>query len=314
MPRSPAELAAAARGVRGRRRASRIHCHPRDADGHETLEPGRIAAAVRAHPRRRPRVELSLLDRAVDHRRRRRRPRCARSRSWTERARPRLAQRVRGGLDASWPSCSAARGIGIEAGVWTVADVEALADSGLVALGPRPPRHGRRHAPVVRILVEPPSESGDGGGRAGARHRRRARRRRHPHAPRLHHGVGPATWAVLDAAVPVGRDIRIGFEDVAHAPRRAPRARQRGARHGGGPALLVEPAAVGEHDGLDAVAQAELLQDVRDVGLDRRVADEQLARRSRRWTARAAIRRKHVALARGQLVELRRRRSAAACG
>ena len=42
--------------------------------------------------------------------------------------------------------------------------------------------------------------------------------------PRLHHGVGPATWAVLDAAIPRGREIRIGFEDVLTLPdgRRAP--------------------------------------------------------------------------------------------
>jgi uncharacterized protein (DUF849 family) len=41
---------------------------------------------------------------------------------------------------------------------------------------------------------------------------------------RLHHGVGPATWAVLDAAVPLGREIRIGLEDVLTLPdgRRAP--------------------------------------------------------------------------------------------
>jgi uncharacterized protein (DUF849 family) len=36
--------------------------------------------------------------------------------------------------------------------------------------------------------------------------------------PRLHHGVGPATWAVLDAAVPRGHDIRIGLEDVTTLP------------------------------------------------------------------------------------------------
>ena len=36
--------------------------------------------------------------------------------------------------------------------------------------------------------------------------------------------MGPATWAVLDAAVPRGREIRIGLEDVLTLPdgRRAP--------------------------------------------------------------------------------------------
>ena len=43
--------------------------------------------------------------------------------------------------------------------------------------------------------------------------------------PRLHHGYDMATWYVLDAAVPAGRDIRIGFEDTLTLPgRRAARA------------------------------------------------------------------------------------------
>ena len=56
------------------------------------------------------------------------------------------------------------------------------------------------------------------------RDRRRARRAPAIPPPRLHHGVGPATWAVLDAAVPLGREIRIGLEDVLTLPdgRRAP--------------------------------------------------------------------------------------------
>lgn len=36
--------------------------------------------------------------------------------------------------------------------------------------------------------------------------------------PRLHHGMGPATWAVLDAAVALGHDIRVGLEDVLTLP------------------------------------------------------------------------------------------------
>jgi hypothetical protein len=36
--------------------------------------------------------------------------------------------------------------------------------------------------------------------------------------PRLHHGYDHATWYVLDAAVPAGRDIRIGFEDTLTLP------------------------------------------------------------------------------------------------
>jgi len=39
-----------------------------------------------------------------------------------------------------------------------------------------------------------------------------------------------------------------------------------------------EPGLVGEHDGLDAVAQAELGEQAPDLGLDRRVADDELRR------------------------------------
>jgi uncharacterized protein (DUF849 family) len=100
------------------------------------------------------------------------------------------------------------RGIGIEAGVWTAGDAALLADSGLQ---------------VRRVLVEPRSEKPDEA-LATARDIDAALDRGEVRAPRLHHGVGPATWAVLDAAVPLGHEIRIGLEDVLTLPdgRRAP--------------------------------------------------------------------------------------------
>ena len=118
----------------------------------------------------------------------------------------------------------AERGIGIEAGVWTARDAELLAESGLVAMwGPRLPRH----APSPARAPDPRRAA------LGERATRRSRSREEIDAvldaaaiptARLHHGVGPATWAVLDAAVPLGREIRIGFEDVLTLPdgRRAP--------------------------------------------------------------------------------------------
>jgi uncharacterized protein (DUF849 family) len=36
--------------------------------------------------------------------------------------------------------------------------------------------------------------------------------------PRLHHGEGPATWAVIGAAIARGRDVRVGLEDVLTLP------------------------------------------------------------------------------------------------
>jgi uncharacterized protein (DUF849 family) len=197
VPRTPEELADAGRACVAAGAVS-IHAHPRDADGHETLDAEATAAALRAL---RPlAVELSFTTglwitagdadarlRAIS--------------AWTEV--PDLVS-----LNVSedgWRELAAlltARGIGIEAGVWNPADAERLVVSGVAA---------------HRILVEPRSENPHEAvmlareidatlDAAGNR------------TPRLHHGVGPATWVVLDAGVPRGHDIRIGLEDVLTLP------------------------------------------------------------------------------------------------
>jgi uncharacterized protein (DUF849 family) len=214
VPRSAAELAAAAASCIAAGARS-IHCHPRDADGHETLEPGPIADAVHAI-REAVRTELSLstglwiTQGDVD----------ARARAiagWTERP-DMVSVNV---SEEGWTELAemlAGRSIDVEAGVWTVADVEALAESGLVARWGHGRRgSGRRHAPVTRILVEPPSESGPDAV-ALARDIDQALDAAAIPTPRLHHGAGEATWAVLEAAVARGRDIRVGFEDVLTLP------------------------------------------------------------------------------------------------
>lgn len=203
VPRSPEELGAEAMACVAAGAVS-IHAHPRDPDGHETLDADHIRAAVRAL---RPcGVEISLSTGLwitagdVDARLR------AVS-AWTER--PDLVS-----LNLSedgWRELAdvlVVHGIGIEAGVWTAADAERLLATGVQ---------------VRRVLVEPRTENADEAiaiadeidavlDAAGSGF------------PRLHHGVGPATWAVLDAAVPRGHDIRIGLEDVTTLPdgRRAP--------------------------------------------------------------------------------------------
>jgi uncharacterized protein (DUF849 family) len=215
VPKTPDELAeAAAQAVAAGARS--IHCHPRDPDGHESLAPADVAAAVHAIRVALPRTELSLttglwitggdLD-----------ARTAAIAGWTER--PDLVS-----LNVSeegWTELAALlaeRGIGIEAGVWTVADAEALAESGLVERwGRGSAGRGRRHLPVRRILVEPPSQSGADAAALAADIDAALDAAAIP-TPRLHHGTGEATWAVLDAAVPQGRDIRIGFEDTLTLP------------------------------------------------------------------------------------------------
>jgi uncharacterized protein (DUF849 family) len=214
VPRTPEELAAEAAACIAAGAVS-IHAHPRDADGHETLDPQAIAAALRALRAAVPRAEISLSTGLwitagdVD----------ARTRAiegWT--VRPDLVS-----LNFAEEGCIelakllAERGIGIEAGIWTARDADVLADSRLVARWGRGARGTRRHPPVHRILVEPRSENAAEAVQVAAEIDAALDAAAVPTA-RLHHGVGMATWAVLDAAVPRGRDIRIGLEDVLTLP------------------------------------------------------------------------------------------------
>src|SRR4051794_5209608 len=129
VPKTPDELAeAAALAVAAGARS--VHCHPRDAGGHESLAPADVAAVVHAIRVALPRTELSLTtglwitDGDLD----------ARARAiagWTQR--PDLVSvnvSEEGWIELA--GLLSERGIGIEAGVWTAADVEALAESGLV--------------------------------------------------------------------------------------------------------------------------------------------------------------------------------------
>ncbi len=192
--------------------ASSLHVHPRDATGAETLEPAAIAAAVHAIRVAAPRTELSLstgLWIAGDD------P-AARLRAisgWTER--PDLCSV--NFSEPGWEELIALlveRGIEVEAGLWQASDAEALAGSGLVeSWGAGSRGRGRRHLPVRRILIEPHEEAGEDAVARAAEISAVLDRAAIP-TPRLYHGYGPATYAVIDAARQGGRDVRIGFEDV----------------------------------------------------------------------------------------------------
>jgi uncharacterized protein (DUF849 family) len=95
-------------------------------------------------------------------------------------------------------------GIGIEAGVWSVEDAERLAESGL----------GEQ---VLRILVEPVDlRAADAPRVIDGIHA--ALDRHGLTAPRLEHGDGDATWALIADAVRRGHDTRVGLEDTLHGP------------------------------------------------------------------------------------------------
>jgi uncharacterized protein (DUF849 family) len=96
------------------------------------------------------------------------------------------------------------RGIGVEAGLWTVADAQKLLASGLAdgclrllleAMEAEPAAALANVAAMERVLDE-----------AGCR------------APQLQHGEGGAAWPVLVRALEAGRDVRIGLEDVLELP------------------------------------------------------------------------------------------------
>ena len=192
LPVTPAQLAADARAAVAEGARS-LHLHPRDGGGAESLEPDDVAAALRAV--RPAGVEISLstgLWIAGDER-------LELIAAWTE-----LPDLVSINLsEPGWEELAALvtdRGIGIEAGLATTADAEALVASSL-----RP----------ARVLVEIDDETLDGPAAVAAAAAIDAVLGDHD-APRLHHGMGPATWAVLAAAGV--HDTRIGLEDVLTLP------------------------------------------------------------------------------------------------
>jgi uncharacterized protein (DUF849 family) len=202
VPRTPAELAADAVAV-VQAGARVIHMHPRDASGNETLEAGAVLAAVRAVRAAVPGVPIGVttgiwaVDGDVERR-------LALVADWTGDDRPNFASvnLCEPGADELAASLTTL-GIPVEAGIWTAEDAERLADSAF-------------DRSVIRILIEP---HGDGDtALATAKAVEEVLDRHDFQAPRLHHAYGLATWQVIQAALRLGRDIRIGLEDTTVLP------------------------------------------------------------------------------------------------
>ena len=201
LPLTPAQLAADARACVAAGARS-LHMHPRDASGAESLDADDIAAALWAVRAAVPGVEDLAVDRAVDRGRRRQAP-AGTDRGWTEQ--PDLVS-----LNLSEPGWEelaallAERGIGVEARLGD--------DHRRGSARRRPP------APVPRAGRDrrrrPRPRTRRGGGRGDRRRARRRGQRPPVPAPRLR----PGHVGVLAAAVPLGRDIRIGLEDVLELP------------------------------------------------------------------------------------------------
>jgi uncharacterized protein (DUF849 family) len=199
VPQTPQELAADARACVDAG-ADLLHFHPRDERGGETLEAGPSADAVFAVREACPGVPIVLtaglwIARGDERRR------LELIDGWIARpefaavnfAEPGVLDTIRLLLD---------RGIAPEAGLVTVEHADALVESGL----------GER---VGRILVEPAETDPEAAVATAAAIDERVAALG---PPRLHHGYLDATWAVVEAALDRGLDVRLGFEDGFNLP------------------------------------------------------------------------------------------------
>ncbi len=206
IPVTPGELARAAVAAADAG-AQAVHIHVRAPDGRESLATPEVRAAVAAIRRTRPGlpigVSTGLWITDGDPVRR-----LASIRDWASsppRDRPDFASVNVGEPGfASLAGQLLELGVGVEAGVWSTADADALAASGL----------GSR---CLRVLVEvidvPPPDA------AAAAARILDRLDAHGEAaPRLLHGEEAAAWPMVVEAGRRGLATRIGFEDVLHDP------------------------------------------------------------------------------------------------
>src|SRR5437588_1053687 len=181
--------------------AGALHVHPRTPDGSKTLDPGVCGAALSAMRAACPGIPVGLSTGV-----------------WIESTPERRLSCITGwailpdfvSVNVSEPGtrdlCEhlLARGIGIEAGVWSAADAETFVKSGLA----------RR---CLRVLIEPteplPNDALSTAAAVNA-----VLDRHGIMLPRLLHGIEQAAWAVLETALRQGYDIRIGFEDTLDRP------------------------------------------------------------------------------------------------
>lgn len=198
VPVTPAELAADAVACWAAGARS-VHLHPRrPEDGRESLAAGSHDAAVVAVRTAAPELELSCstqedIDLGAAP------TRCDAVRAWTHPPDLVSLNLAQGDALELGPALLE-RGIGIEAGVFSLRDADALLAAPWAAQ-------------VRRVLVEIIDEEDDGDAAVTAA--REIDARVAPLGrPRLWHGHGRATWAVVAAGHALGHDVRVGFEDT----------------------------------------------------------------------------------------------------
>ena len=204
VPRTPAELAAEGRAaVDAGARA--LHLHPYDRDGRETFDAEPCAAAIRAVRAACPGIPISLstsADIEPDPERRH-----ALVSAWTEL--PELVT-ANQGEEGILELCELLleRGIGIEAGLLSLADAQAFVASGIASR-------------CVRAMVEPLGEDPDAAV-AEAAAIEDALAGAGIELEQVHHGDGLASWAVNRRGAARGHGIRTGLEDTVVLPDGSP--------------------------------------------------------------------------------------------
>lgn len=196
-PLTPSELAADAAAVVAAG-AGELHLHPRDADGAETLAPATVAAALEAIRARVPGIPVGLSTHAG----------IAGDRLDAVRGWKALPDYVSVNLiEPDAPEMIAlvlSRGIGVEAGLWSVADAERF-----VKLP--------QARECLRILIEI-NEQDEAEGLAAAAAIRTVLAAASLDVPVLQHGYDATVWPLYRDALMRGLDGRIGLEDGRHLP------------------------------------------------------------------------------------------------
>ena len=203
VPVTPAELAAEARAAAAAG-ARAIHVHPRSASGDQSLDPSDVlpaVAAIRAAAGLPVGVTTGIwtVSGDVDLR-------LSLVAGWTGPDKPDFASINvnEPGIDDLAGLLIDALGIEVEAGVWTVGDVDLLARSTLATR-------------AFQVLMEPTSRtSAEAVAVASA-----ASAQLHARGitvPQVHHGYELATWDVIRWAAGAGFGIRVGLEDTTVLP------------------------------------------------------------------------------------------------
>lgn len=203
VPLTPRELADSARSVASAG-AQAVHVHPRSASGEQSLAPSDVlpaVAAIRSASGLPVGVTTGIWTVSGDVSRR-----LALVAGWTGPDKPDFASINvnEPGIDDLADLLVSELGIPVEAGVWTIGDVDLLAASSLA----------RR---ASWVLLEPTSRvSSEAVSVAAAASS--ALRALGIAVPQVHHGYGQATWDVIRWAAAAGFDIRVGLEDTTVLP------------------------------------------------------------------------------------------------